>query len=180
MAQNTRDKIITTAQNLIDQTGDAGVTLNQIAEVLGMTHAAIYKHFQNKQALWEAVAATWFKREIIDQIQVTDGTDTKSQLHAWLWAFANAKKATYNTNPRMFKLNTQYIDNNPVALQQVLLTADKIIDDMMGYHDVHYERAEMILAAFAIFSLLNFKETWNDPDYQERFERLWQLIAPGL
>lgn len=180
MAQKTRDKIIATAQNLIDQTGDAGITLNQIAETLGMTHAALYKHFRNKQALWEAVAATWFKREIIDKIKLVENTDPKTQLHDWLWAFAKAKKNTYNTNPRMFTLNTEYIDNNPEALRQVLLDADQIIDDIMDYHDPHHERAEMILAAFAIFSLPNFKETWNEPDYQVRFERLWKLIENGL
>ncbi|BDZ30231.1 TetR/AcrR family transcriptional regulator [Lactiplantibacillus sp. WILCCON 0030] len=180
MTQKTRDKIILTAQALIDQTGNASITLNQIAEKLGMTHAAIYKHFRNKQELWEAVAAAWFKREIIGKIHITTSCPPVEQLHAWLWAFVNAKKQTYNSNSKMFALNTQYIDNNPIALKAVLIDAYRIIDQMMGYHDQHYERAETILATFAIFTLPNFKETWNDPDYQARFERLWNLIKNGL
>ena len=180
MAQNTRAKIITTAEALITQTGNAGITLNQIAEQLGMTHAAIYKHFRNKQELWEAVAATWFKREIIDKIQVSTAGTPAEQLHDWLWAFVTAKKKTYNTNPQMFTLNTQYIDNQPTALRAVLQDAYRIIDTIMNYHDKNYERAELILAAFSIFTLPNFKDTWNEPDYQPRFEQLWQLIKNGL
>jgi AcrR family transcriptional regulator len=180
MARNTRDNIIATAELLITQTGHGGVTLNQIAAQLGMTHAAIYKHFRNKQALWETVAATWFKRDIIDKIQrTTDGTPAE-QLHAWLWAFVTAKKAAYNTNPQLFTLNTQYIDNQPLALRAVLTDAYRVIDTIMNYHDEDYARAELILATFATFTLPNFKATWNAPGYQARFERLWRLIEKGL
>lgn len=80
----------------------------------------------------------------------------------------------------MFTLNTQYIDNQPTALRAVLQDAYRIIDTIMNYHDKNYERAELILAAFSIFTLPNFKDTWNEPDYQPRFEQLWQLIKNGL
>ncbi|CCD34244.1 hypothetical protein BofuT4_uP104600.1 [Botrytis cinerea T4] len=40
--------------------------------------------------------------------------------------------------------------------------------------------AEAILSAFAVFSLPSFKESWNSPDYQERFERIWSLIKQGV
>ena len=81
---------------------------------------------------------------------------------------------------QMFALNTQYVDNNPRALQRVIQPACQAIDTLMAYHDPHYERAETILAAFAIFALPTFKETWTDTDYQTRFERMWQLIAPHI
>jgi len=50
----------------------------------------------------------------------------------------------------------------------------------MAYHDKNLERAEAILSAFAVFSLPNFKESWNRPDYQDRFERIWGLIRKGI
>jgi len=104
----------------------------------------------------------------------------QSQLHDWLWAFVNAKKNTFNNNPRMFALNTEYIDNNPVALHNVLISAYQQINSIMGYSDDNFEKSEIILAAFSIFTLPNFKGTWNDPNYDKRFEMLWDLIKEGL
>ncbi len=180
MTLTTRDKILSTAERLIQETGNAEVTLAQIATALGMTHAALYKHFKNKQALWEAVATAWFQREIIDQIHCAPATLAQTQLHDWLWAFVTAKKHAYNTDPQMFALNTRYVDNNPKALRAVLTPAYQVVSQIMDYHDPHDEKAEAILAAFAIFTLPSFRETWNDADYAQRFERIWYLIKAGV
>ncbi|WP_218834969.1 hypothetical protein [Paenibacillus sp. E222] len=80
----------------------------------------------------------------------------------------------------MFALNTQYVDSNPLVLRDVLWDSYHIIDGFMAYNDPHFERAEAILSAFAVFSLPSFKESWNSPDYQERFERIWSLIKQGV
>ncbi|WP_125591319.1 TetR/AcrR family transcriptional regulator [Companilactobacillus jidongensis] len=180
MAQNTRDKILNTAEKLIMDTGNSEVTLDQIASELGLSHAAIYKHFRNKQALWEAVASVWFNREIINKIKISSSISQKEQLHDWLWAFVNAKKTAFNTDSKMFALNTEYIDNNPSALHNVLISAYKEIDSIMNYQDFTFEKSEMILAVFSIFTLPNFKDTWNEPDYNKRFEVLWNLIKDGI
>ncbi|KRN01484.1 transcriptional regulator [Levilactobacillus senmaizukei DSM 21775 = NBRC 103853] len=180
MAQNTREKIIQVAETLIMETGKTDVTLADIAGQLGMTHAALYKHFHNKQALWEAVAQAWFNREVLQDITVNDQLPQREQLHQWLWTFVNAKKTAYNTNPQMFALNTRYVDNNPRALRTVLTSAYAEINQIMGYDPATYDQAEAVLAAFAIFTLPNFKDTWNDDDYQERFERQWALITQGV
>ncbi|MQS89910.1 TetR/AcrR family transcriptional regulator [Companilactobacillus mishanensis] len=180
MVQKTRDKILITAEKLIMQTGDSEVTLDQIAQELGLSHAALYKHFRNKQALWEAVASAWFDREIIDNIQISDKLPQSEQLHDWLWAFVNAKKTAFNTSPKMFALNTEYIDNNPPALRVVLKSAYREINKIMNYKEDNFDKAEIILASFSIFTLPNFKDTWNEPDYEKRFEMLWDLIKGGI
>lgn len=182
MERITNKIIITTAKRLIKETNTAEVPLSKIANELGITHAAIYKHFKNKQALWEAVAADWFEQTIINNVHFTPNKQQNKQaeLHDWLWAFVNAKKNAYNNDPQMFMLNTYYIDNNPLALHEVLTSAYKMINQIMGYNDSNFEKAEAILSAFSVFTLPNFKETWHLPDYQPRFELLWQLISKGL
>ncbi|MCH4170265.1 MAG: TetR/AcrR family transcriptional regulator [Lactobacillus sp.] len=182
MKKINQNLIIETSEQLIKSTGTADISLSQIANELGITHAAIYKHFKNKQALWEAVAKNWFDHNIIGNVAITpkDGQSPRDQLHDWLWYFVNAKKNAYNNNPEMFTLNTQYIDNNPYALHKVLLDAYAIVDKIMAYDDPKFKRAEIILSAFTVFTLPNFKDTWNAPDYQERFEAMWDLIKFGL
>ncbi|SEN73261.1 transcriptional regulator, TetR family [Paenibacillus sp. OK076] len=178
----TQQLIIETAEALIEGTGKSEVTLSQIADELNITHAALYKHFKNKQELWAAVAKDWFHLMISEQISINMANSASPQevLHDWLWAFVNAKKRAYNENPKMFALNTQYVDSNPMVLRDVLWDSYQIIDRFMDYNDPHFERAEAILSAFAVFSLPSFKESWNSPDYQERFERIWSLIKQGV
>lgn len=182
MARITQELIIETAEALIERTEKSEVTLSQIADELSITHAALYKHFKNKQELWVAVSKSWFNRMISEQIQVdvTSLSNPKELLHDWLWAFAIAKKRAYNENPKMFALNTQYVDSSPLILRDVLKDSYQIIDSFMEYHDPNFERAEAILSAFAVFNLPSFKDSWNLPDYQDRFERIWSLIKHGL
>ncbi|MFE6076690.1 TetR/AcrR family transcriptional regulator [Paenibacillus sp. NPDC057886] len=182
MAKITQELIIETAEALIKRTEKSEVTLSQIADELNITHAALYKHFKNKQELWAAVSKSWFNRMISEQIKLDMNNliNTQDLLHDWLWAFVNAKKRAYNENPQMFALNTQYVDSNPQVLRDVLWDSYQIIDRLMHYHDPYLERAEAILSAFAVFSLPSFKESWNLPDYQDRFERIWSLIKHGL
>lgn len=182
MEKITQERIIETAEALIERTEKSEVTLSQIADELGITHAALYKHFKNKQELWAAVAKSWFNRMISEQIilKKSSFTNPNDLLHDWLWAFANAKKRAYNKNPKMFALNTQYVDSKPLVLRGVLWDSYQVIDGFMNYHDPHFERAEAILSAFAVFNLPSFKESWNLPDYKDRFERIWSLIKYGL
>ncbi|CUW13919.1 Transcriptional regulator [Leuconostoc gelidum subsp. gasicomitatum] len=182
MEKLTQKKIIDTTKLLILETNTTDVTPSQIANKLGVTHGAIYKHFKNKQELWEAVAKGWFNQMISEQITITaqNMPDKKTYLHDWLWLFVNAKKRAYNENPKMFVLNTQYIDNNPFALRSVLKESYQKIDAIMNYNDPDLEKAEAIMSAFAVFTLPNFKELWNLPDYQKRFEAIWNLISFGI
>jgi len=161
-------------------TDHAEVTLNQISTALGITHGALYKYFANKQELWTAVASNWFEREIIGQLPLATSGDPRQTLHDWLWAFVNAKKAAYNTNPRMFTLNTQYVDQDPLALRRVLTGAYHQINQLLGRPTDDTTHAEAILATFATFALPTFKTTWNDADYQDRFEEIWRLIQAGV
>ncbi|WP_172195892.1 TetR/AcrR family transcriptional regulator [Saccharibacillus qingshengii] len=182
MSRITQELIVTTAEALIERTEKSEVTLSQIADELHITHAALYKHFKNKQQLWTAVAKSWFERMISEQIILDpiDPADPTERLHDWLWAFANAKKRAYRENPKMFALNTQYVDDHPLVLKEVLHNAYRFVDDLMDYGDPGFERAEAILSAFAVFTLPSFKDTWNLPDYEERFERIWRLIEKGV
>ena len=174
-------QIIETAQRLIVEKNSTDISMSQIAKQLNVTHAAIYKHFENKDALWLAVAQHWFDTNIINKINSQiDDAEAKSYLHDWLWQFANAKKTTFNENPLMFQLNTKYIDSNPDVLHQVLLPSYKLLDQKMNYQDAQYQKIEAIFSAFAVFALPNFSGTWNRLDYQSRFEDIWQLIEKGI
>lgn len=102
MSKITQELIIETAEALIERTEKSEVTLSQIADELSITHAALYKHFKNKQEIWAAVSKSWFNRMISEQINIDMTTLASRQeiLHEWLWAFANAKNVPTTRIPK--------------------------------------------------------------------------------
>ena len=56
--QETQERLLDTAAELFAKRGYAGVSMRDIASAVGITQAAIYHHFSNKDALYVA-AVTW-------------------------------------------------------------------------------------------------------------------------
>ncbi|WMT91427.1 TetR/AcrR family transcriptional regulator [Pelagibacterium sp. H642] len=53
---STRDKLITEAARLLDAGGNAAVTLRAVAQAVGVSHNAPYRHFKDRAALLSAIA----------------------------------------------------------------------------------------------------------------------------
>lgn len=179
MSRVTNDSIIQTVEELLKD-GET-VTLSKVAQKLNITHPALYKHFKNKDELWTAVLINWFNSEVFQKIvPTTTDTDAKVVLKDWLWQFVNLKRQIANTDARMFALNTKYIDERPFVLRDMLQDSYDKINTIMGYDPQNNLKAEAIMSAFAVFTAPSFKETWNSPDYEERFNAIWTLIEPSL
>jgi AcrR family transcriptional regulator len=61
-AMNTRERILTTALELFNQSGTAAVSTNHIAEALGISPGNLYYHFRNKEAIIRALFEQQFAR----------------------------------------------------------------------------------------------------------------------
>jgi AcrR family transcriptional regulator len=59
---STRDDLVAAATALLDEGGPERVTLREVGRRAGVSHNAPYKHFTDKQALLEAIAAREFDR----------------------------------------------------------------------------------------------------------------------
>lgn len=56
-APERRDEIITTAVALADAVGPERLTTTTIAGAIGLSQAAVFRHFPTKQSIWEAIIA---------------------------------------------------------------------------------------------------------------------------
>lgn len=63
---STRDDILAAARDAFEEGGEAGLSVRDIAGRVGVTPMAIYRHFENKQAIVDALVAEatldWRKR----------------------------------------------------------------------------------------------------------------------
>ncbi len=55
MAKDTKERILTTALVLFSQNGYAGTNIRELTASLGMVKSSIYKHFESKEEIWNAL-----------------------------------------------------------------------------------------------------------------------------
>ena len=55
MAKDTKEKILAAALEKFSQNGYAGTNIRELAASLGLVKSSLYKHFDSKEALWNAL-----------------------------------------------------------------------------------------------------------------------------
>ena len=55
MARDTRERILMAALDLFSQNGYAGTNIRELAEALDMGKSSLYRHFESKEAVWNAL-----------------------------------------------------------------------------------------------------------------------------
>ena len=99
MAENTKGRLVAAASDLLDAGGQGAVTLRAVAEVVGVSHNAPYRHFRDRSALLAAVAERDFNglRQAF-QVKAGDLHDAGQSLRAAtmvLMAYAREHPARY-------------------------------------------------------------------------------------
>jgi AcrR family transcriptional regulator len=68
-AQQTREKILQAAANLVAEPGNRGVTIQAVAREASVSRVTVYDHFQNKAGRLEALAWWTLERHDIDRVR---------------------------------------------------------------------------------------------------------------
>ena len=55
MAFNTKERILHAALELFSENGYEGTNIQQIADSVGLVKSALYRHFESKEAIWNAI-----------------------------------------------------------------------------------------------------------------------------
>lgn len=93
---NTKTQIVAAAENLFAQQGFAATSVSEIAAAVGVSSPAIYKHFRNKLAIYEAVCDSLFTplAEATKHLNAAaDFSETRQQLQQVLALLADNPNA---------------------------------------------------------------------------------------
>lgn len=82
-----RRALIDAALALLADKGAAGLGLRELARAVGVSPAAPYRHFADRKALLEAVAAEGFARFVATMEQAREGVPEERQLAAQAFAY---------------------------------------------------------------------------------------------
>jgi len=81
-----KENIIETAVRLFAQKGYDGVSMEEIAKAVGVTKAAIYYHFKDKKALYEAAILSRLEK-LVERIERIDLADPTSALRSYILTY---------------------------------------------------------------------------------------------
>ena len=122
-----RAQLLDHVEVLIASRGGASVTLAELATVAGMSPANIYRFFENKEALYEAVAERWFapKIRIMEEVVASD---------------LPIRDKLYQFFARRFTLMLNNYDADPMLFKSYLVLGKEHQDIVLGYLDLgdHY------------------------------------------
>ena len=122
-----RAQLLDLVEELIRKRGAASVTLTELAAEAGMSPANIYRFFENKEALYEAVAERWFapKVRIMEEV-VESNASARDKLIAFFG--------------RRFALIRDNFLAEPALFHAYLDLGDEHVEQVQGYLDLgdHY------------------------------------------
>ncbi len=128
-----RVQLLDTVEMMIARTNGSSPTLAELAREAGMSPANIYRFFDSKDALYEAIAGRWFapKIAIMEDVVASD-LAPRDKLYAF---FA-----------RRFVLMRTNFDADPLLFQRYLDLGAEHDDTVRGYIDLGDNYLAMIVA----------------------------------
>lgn len=178
MAILNKEKIFSVTEEIIMRKGVEKTTLSDIAKELGVTHAAFYKHYKNKEDLLQQLALRWLEttsKELLEW-EVGNGLSSAVALHDWLWLLATTKKKLYHDDRRMFRLYTDYLERTQILVKDHLKQLAEKAESISGLK----QSGNAIITAFVYFHNPYFADRWDNEFHEEIFEDVWRLVANKL
>ncbi|MEH7096924.1 TetR/AcrR family transcriptional regulator [Neobacillus vireti] len=178
MAILNKERILSVTEEIIIKKGVQKTTLSDIAKELGVTHAAFYKHYKNKEDLLQQLALRWLEttsKELLEWV-TPKGISNKDALHDWLWLLATTKKKLYHNDRRMFRLYTDYLERTQVLVVEHLKQLAQKAESISGLNQL----GPAIITAFVYFHNPYFADRWDSEFYEEMFEDVWRLVSNKL
>lgn len=109
-----RDRILETARDLIRRFGGDKTNVVDIAQAMGLSHSAIYRHFRSKAEIFDALAAATMAEEAaLAETFVDAGGPAAERLTALVLALSRSKRAKFANDPEMYALYRRIVDERP-------------------------------------------------------------------
>ena len=123
----TRHRLLEVVDDLVRQRGSADISMTDLAAAAGMSPSNLYRFFENKEALMEAVAEKWFaeKIRIMEEVTASD---------------LPVREKMYQYFARRFAVMVQQYEAEPDLLKSYLEIGNQYFEVVRGYVDLgdHY------------------------------------------
>jgi AcrR family transcriptional regulator len=122
-----REQLLEVVDDLVRKRGSADISMTDLAGAAGMSPSNLYRFFENKEALLEAVAEKFFARKIEVMVEVTSSD-------------LPVRDKMYHYFARRFELMVAQYEAEPDLLKSYLEIGNQHFEVVRGYVDLgdHY------------------------------------------
>jgi AcrR family transcriptional regulator len=185
----TLDRILSAAEEVLRRFGPAKATVVDVAQALGVSHAAVYRHVASKAELRDLVVGRWIE-QTMQPLRAVAGKQGPAprRLRQFVETIIATKRARSSADPELFAAyRTLAADAKSVISahldELVKLTAGIV---SAGVADGTFRSvdpvatARAILAATSRFHHPAHAAEWTDPGIDAAFNDVWQILIDGL
>jgi AcrR family transcriptional regulator len=185
----TPERILEAAEDVLRRYGPAKANVVDVARALGVSHGSVYRHFESKAALRDAVTDRWLARigAPLEKIAAEDGP-AADRLRRWLVKLSKAKRKKALDDPELFATYMALVTD---AREVVDAHVDHLVGQIARIMADGVEQGEFVVddrhtAARAIFDATTrfhnpaFASQWSDPGLDDALESVWLLLLGGL
>ncbi|MFI5843017.1 TetR/AcrR family transcriptional regulator [Catenuloplanes sp. NPDC051500] len=185
------EAIMIATEDVLRKHGPAKATVVDVARVLGVSHAAVYRHFPSKAALREAVARRWLNRNLGDLAGVASSParPAPERLRTWITLLFHRKREGAVTEPDLFATVGVLAKENSIVITEHIETLyrqlETIIEDGIVAGDFAFPggapaAARAVFDATQAFHAPQYAAQWPLPDRDAALTALCVLILNGL
>jgi AcrR family transcriptional regulator len=185
----TPERILEAAEDALRRYGPAKANVVDVARALGVSHGSVYRHFESKAALRDAVTDRWLHRigGPLEKI-VAEDRPAADRLHRWLVKLSKAKRKKALDDPELFatymalvadarEVVDRHVDHLVAQIAQII--GDGVEQGEFSVDDPE-AAARAIFDATARFHNPAFASQWSDPGLDDALESVWLLLLGGL
>lgn len=128
-----QQQLIALVIELIEERGSSAMTMTELAARAGMSTANLYRYFESKEAMVEAVAEHWFqpKVEIMEEVVASDLPPRRKMYEFFARRFV-MKRDQYNSDPIAFAMYCELGAEHFELIRSYVDLADHYLAEVIG------------------------------------------------
>ncbi|WP_243027001.1 TetR/AcrR family transcriptional regulator [Thermus albus] len=186
MGTATRDRILEEAARLFTEKGYEATSVQDLAEALGLSKAALYHHFQSKEEVLYEISQQALEGLLLEGKKALAVSDPKEALLRFMEGHARF----FEENRPFFVTMLQGLQSLSPEKQRPIIALRDRYEEMVrtllqrGMEAGVFRQVDVALAGRAVLSLLNWMIRWFRPGGPLRAEEVarfyFELILRGL
>jgi AcrR family transcriptional regulator len=179
-ADETKEQIITAAEELLRRHGPTKTRVVDVARHLGMSHANVYRHFENKAGIEDIIAERWLA-EMIDPLEKYTSSRglASNRLRSWVNDLIELKKQHLKDDPELFATYHSLVEGSRKVIQEhvahLRIQIAAIIED--GVKKDEFKVKDIDVAARAVHEAIT---RFQHPFFLTRPEQLSDAVDPVM
>jgi AcrR family transcriptional regulator len=162
-----RDEVIRAATRLFKERGVRAVSLQSIADELGMTKGALYHYFSSRDDLLRHVFGDWVSDETEGlRKHIADSGTATAQLRDYVRFHVSSIATSLDLYSLTFASEAELPDDIRAEFRQLKRRSDTVLRGILrkGVTEGEFEPRDERVIAFAIDGMCNWLWKWYDPD----------------